>query len=187
VRGFKRRFWQASEDHRGVPGAPGRVVTIVPSDTLLDNDHHGATNHTVGVAFLVEPEQRKQVLEYLDFREKGGYSTTFVDVYADDNADTPLIRGAMLYTGTTDNEMFVGPGSCLDEIADIIAKRVGPSGANAEYLLNLAEALRRRGVHDQHVFDLEERVLSIVEQAKNADEQLDDRKQPENENNKKQH
>lgn len=42
---------------------------------------------------------------------------------------------ALVYTGTAENPNF-HPLS-LDETADVIAQAVGPSGPNAEYLLNL--------------------------------------------------
>ena len=52
----RRVFWQGSTDHRGVPGAPGRVATIVPGapDSLV----WGAAFHLAGTA-----EQQQHVLK----------------------------------------------------------------------------------------------------------------------------
>ena len=52
----RRVFWQGSTDHRGVPGAPGRVATIVPAapDSLV----WGAAFHLAGT-----PEQQQHILK----------------------------------------------------------------------------------------------------------------------------
>jgi cation transport protein ChaC len=66
VRGFARRMWQGNETHRGTPGKPGRVATLV--EDKKDETH--------GVAMELQGEE---ALDYLNQREMtlGGYSSQF--------------------------------------------------------------------------------------------------------------
>lgn len=145
VKGWTRRFWQGSADHRGVPGDPGRVVTLVP--------HPGA--HCWGRAYRVAPEHIDETLARLDHREKGGYSRHSVSV-TNIHGDV-VIPDALIYVAQQDNPDWLGPAP-LPQIAAQIRRCVGPSGPNDAYLTRLAEALRQMGAEDPHVFELDDLV-----------------------------
>ncbi|KAL7751126.1 hypothetical protein RI367_003328 [Sorochytrium milnesiophthora] len=155
-----------SHDHRGVPGAPGRVVTLIPfSEWQTMQDDHRAPEDCVtwGVAYRIADEDVEQVKAHLDYREKDGYSVHHVDVYPSLTASTPVVRNALCYIGTTHNESFLGYASESD-LARQIATAVGPSGPNSEYLLRLAECMRQMAPHavDTHLFALEARVRALL-------------------------
>jgi cation transport protein ChaC len=140
VLGWKRRFWQGSTDHRGEPGNPGRVVTLV----------HSASAVCHGVAFRLRPEEETTVLDHLDRRERGGYVREDVDVHLTGAERVP----AILYRADESNPEFIGPAR-MAAIAEQVRCARGPSGPNAEYVRRLAASLRDLGAVDPHVFELE--------------------------------
>ncbi|KAF4594643.1 cation transporter ChaC [Ophiocordyceps camponoti-floridani] len=158
VTGYVRRFWQASQDHRGTPEAPGRVVTLIQRsywDSLPD-DHDDAPDKVWGVAYRITPDRVAQVKDYLDIREINGYSIHYTPFHPADGS--PPIS-TLVYIGTPDNDQFVGPQD-PDQLARHILACRGPSGLNKDYLFNLEAALRDLGPGsgDLHVCDLAGRV-----------------------------
>lgn len=143
IEGWARRFWQGSHDHRGTPLSPGRVVTLIKAP--------GATCQ--GMAYRIDVE----TLGPLDVREKNGYLREVVTLHFTDSSHTE----GLIYLATEDNAAFLGDAP-LDAMAEQIATRHGPSGANRDYLLNLAESLERLGAEDQHVFELATRVKQLT-------------------------
>jgi len=143
IRHWVRRFWQGSHDHRGTPEAPGRVVTLVPQADAV----------CVGMAYLITPD----TFGHLDVREKNGYLRFVTELSLDDGR---RIDG-LVYIATEENAAFLGDAPAHD-IARHIAGSHGPSGSNADYLLQLAEALRDLGADDPHVFAIESELSNLA-------------------------
>ncbi|WP_439107154.1 gamma-glutamylcyclotransferase [Congregibacter sp.] len=145
LRGWSRRFWQGSHDHRGTPESPGRVVTLIRDPDALCR----------GVAYLVD----ESVFAHLDHREKNGYERHRTRLLLEHREET--VTGTF-YIAAENNPAFLGEGSDR-ELAQHIAKSHGPSGSNAEYLLSLAAALRDLGEHDEHIVALERELIQLQE------------------------
>lgn len=151
--GFARRFWQGSTDHRGVPGAPGRVVTLV----------HADQDRCRGVAYRVPKSAEEKVLARLDHREKGGYDRLEVSLTSMSGARID----ALVYLANDRNPNWLGE-SPIEEIADQVVNSVGPSGPNTEYVLELDQALRDLNDRDPHVRAVADAVRARLKAPKGA-------------------
>eukprot|EP01104_Vermistella_antarctica_P013696 TRINITY_DN4188_c0_g1_i2.p1 TRINITY_DN4188_c0_g1~~TRINITY_DN4188_c0_g1_i2.p1 ORF type:complete len:223 (+),score=38.31 TRINITY_DN4188_c0_g1_i2:182-850(+) len=159
IKGFERRFYQGSTDHRGYPGKPGRVVTLIPYSGAADDGGDGP-GCVHGIVFFIPAERVEETMKYLDHREKGGYDRNVVSVCERGTGHT-ITNEAILFHATEDNPEFLGPAPAA-AIAKQIYDSTGPSGPNRAYLLNLAVALRAMDLVDQHVFELESMVKQMI-------------------------
>lgn len=158
IRGYVRRFWQGNTTHRGTKDRPGRVATLVKETNGI----------TWGCAYRITGPS---ALSYLKHREcsLGGYVTEFTKFYPRVAADHMNFSGeafpAVLYIATEENSLWMGD-SPLDKIASEIVDSQGPSGHNVEYLLRLAEFIRKelKDVEDDHLFELEKLVRNMLDE-----------------------
>ena len=172
-----------SEDHRGTPADPGRVVTLIPDsywneapptesegyelwqrsrdEALSRQTSDGKTGQVWGVVYHFIPAKRPEVMEYLGVREINGYTTDKVLFHPSDGSSAFL---ASVYIGTAGNPQFLGPQD-PQELARKIVESSGPSGPNLEYLLNLQTALNgvSSSSRDDHIDDLVRRTKRLMD------------------------
>ena len=139
IHNWSRRFWQGSTDHRGVPGAPGRVVTLIEEAGVL----------CWGRAYRIEPQLQDEVMAQLDHREQGGYERLQLLLHFSEQEAVPGVT----YHATAENPDYLGAAE-IPIIARQVFESHGPSGANTEYVLNLESALAELGANDPHVSEL---------------------------------
>ncbi|MCJ1352823.1 MAG: hypothetical protein MMC33_002807 [Icmadophila ericetorum] len=147
-----------SEDHRGTPEFPGRVVTLISASDykslIHDEQTHPSSYRVYGAAYRILPSRVVEVKDYLDIREINGYSieyTTFYPCGSSISADTTkppsipggstnTVRNVVVYIGLPSNPQFLGPQD-PEVLAERIVQSTGPSGENREYLFMLETAL----------------------------------------------
>lgn len=126
LKGWARKFWQGSPDHRGTAQSPGRVVTLVREE--------GAC--CAGVAYKLPAKNIQQIFRLLDLREQGGYTRERLTVVL--NGSTSV--AAVTWVAHPSNQHYLGPAPDV-EIAAHILRAAGPSGTNLDYFLRLKSAL----------------------------------------------
>ncbi|OCK80959.1 ChaC-like protein [Lepidopterella palustris CBS 459.81] len=167
VEGYVRRFWQASEDHRGTPEAPGRVATLIDRahwETLTDHHSSLPSEKVWGAAYHIPAPQVATVRAYLDIREINGYSIQYAPFHpasSSSPSQTTAIT-TLIYIGLPSNPQFLGPQDPQLLAAHILKSR-GPSGENKEYLYMLETALLELSPEseDGHVSDLARRCRAL--------------------------
>ncbi|KAK3057731.1 hypothetical protein LTS18_011463 [Coniosporium uncinatum] len=177
-----------SEDHRGTPEAPGRVVTLIDRDhwaSLVDKHHITPSEKVWGAAYHIPTTHARTVRDYLDVREINGYSIRYTPFHAAAAADADstvssepaaggnqhrqrqTINKCMVYIGLPSNPQFLGPQDPAALARHILQSR-GPSGENVEYLFQLETALNGLSAEsrDEHVSDLAGRCRDLQKAAK---------------------
>ena len=69
---------------------------------------------------------------------------------------------AITFTANPAKDNYVC-GLAPDEVAETFAPAAGHWGSGAEYLLNTIAASKQAGIHDPHLWDLQEKVAARLE------------------------
>ena len=148
IEGWERRLFQGSPDHRGTPEAPGRVVTLL----------HAPGAWCAGVAYRLDALEAAKVLAEVDVREQAGFERVEVALHESPSPSERPFAVGIVYVASPTNAHYLGPASA-DRIAAHVARSVGPSGSNTDYVVRLAAALRDMGEVDPHVEEIAERLM----------------------------
>jgi glutathione-specific gamma-glutamylcyclotransferase len=156
VRGWHRAFclgW--NNRHRGSDKAPGLMLAL---------DRGGACK---GVLYRVPPNAVQDNLVKLLEREMGWRPSAFPPRWINAVSGERTIR-ALTFCIDRNSGRYVS-GLSIESIADMLATAVGTRGSMAEYLFATVRHLEDLGIHDPHLWRLQELVADRIDAAYGAD------------------
>lgn len=170
--GWRRFFSQRSCDHRGTVDFPGLVMTLLHENYLKSIglvDSH-SSSHCLGKVWRIPDELTVDLVDELDYRERGGYEREIIQVRLLEDTETHQagsIVSALVYTAKPHNPNFYIPTTRCSKllklrICDIISVAKGPSGRNIDYFVNLATYLNRNGLSDSYLNEIIETLYNRI-------------------------
>ena len=145
VTGWRRAFCLSDRRFRGCPSTPGLMMSL---------DRGGACS---GVALRMDTGNDPQAALISLLRQEPPVPPERVTA----ETDAGPVQ-AILFAAHPDFPLY-RPEPDIDELADILASAVGHIGTMAEYLLNTVAELERHGIHDLHLWRLQELVAERLE------------------------
>jgi Uncharacterized protein involved in cation transport len=156
VRGWHRAFclgwnnrWRGSDENPGL---------------MLALDRGGACK---GVAYRIPPDRVEENLVKLFEREMGWIPSAFPPRWVNVTSGERQIK-ALTFCIDRQSGRYVS-GLTEAEVADVLARAVGSRGSMAEYLFATVDHLEQMGIHDPHLWRLQELVAHRIEAAYEAD------------------
>ena len=150
VRGWHRAFclgW--NNRHRGSDKTPGLMLAL---------DRGGACK---GVLYRIPPDATEDNLVKLFEREMGWRPSPFPPRWVNVQAGERTIR-ALTFCIDRNSGRYVS-GLSVERIADVLATATGTRGSMAEYLFATVSHLESLGIHDPHLWQLQELVAQRID------------------------
>jgi cation transport protein ChaC len=152
VRGWHRKFclgWNTR--FRGSEQAPGLMLAL---------DRGGSCK---GVLYRLPPDAIEPNLHKLLEREMGLKPTPFPPRWVNVETDEGTMR-AITFCIDRNSSRYV-TGLSEEQVADVLAKATGSRGSMAEYLYATVQHLEHLGIHDHHLWRLQEMVADRIDAA----------------------
>ncbi len=156
--GFNRSFCMASIHYRGTPEAPGLVLA-------LDHDPDAECH---GVAYHVAADHAEETISYL--RERELISSAYLEQRHRITLEDRRQKEAVCYVINRDHHQYRG-GMAIEDQVRIIARAIGSTGQNAEYLHNTVAHLLELGIEDKELLQLDQLVRQETGNIRSPDEE----------------